>query len=71
MIEDAHALPAHTRLDSQVCVVGAGPAGIALALALGEQLASRNHKGLAIVLDQGLVNLGEVSHSSGLHNKAR
>ena len=37
MIEDAHALPAHTRLDSQVCVVGAGPAGIALALALGEQ----------------------------------
>lgn len=37
MIEDAHTLPAHTRLDSEVCVVGAGPAGIALALALGEQ----------------------------------
>lgn len=37
MIQDAHTLPAHTRLDSEVCVVGAGPAGIALALALGEQ----------------------------------
>ena len=37
MIEDADTLSAHTRLDSDVCVVGAGPAGIALALALGEQ----------------------------------
>ncbi len=37
MIEDAQALPAHSVLRSEVCVIGAGPAGIALALALGEQ----------------------------------
>ncbi|MEY4712849.1 MAG: hypothetical protein RIS88_2299 [Pseudomonadota bacterium] len=36
MIEDANAVPRHTVLRADVCVVGAGPAGIALALALGE-----------------------------------
>ncbi len=37
MIEDANAVPRHTVLRADVCVVGAGPAGIALTLALGER----------------------------------
>lgn len=36
MIDDANTVPRHTMLKADVCVVGAGPAGIALALALGE-----------------------------------
>lgn len=36
MIEDANTVPRHTVLRADVCVVGAGPAGIALALALGD-----------------------------------
>ncbi|MFY8102912.1 MAG: FAD-dependent oxidoreductase, partial [Ramlibacter sp.] len=34
MIDDADAVPRHTVLHADVCVVGAGPAGITLALAL-------------------------------------
>ncbi len=37
MIEDAHTLRGDAELRADVCVVGGGPAGIALALALGER----------------------------------
>ncbi len=37
MIDDANSVPRHTVLQADVCVVGAGPAGIALALTLGER----------------------------------
>ncbi|MEY4653463.1 MAG: hypothetical protein RI884_2044 [Pseudomonadota bacterium] len=37
MIEDADRVARYTVLQADVCVVGAGPAGIALALSLGEQ----------------------------------
>jgi hypothetical protein len=42
-----------------------GPAG------LGQQLASSNLEELALVLDQGLVDVDEFRHGKGLHDKAR
>ena len=34
MLEDARRIPAGTRIETDFCVVGAGPAGLALALEL-------------------------------------
>jgi choline dehydrogenase-like flavoprotein len=37
MIRDANSIPNGSRLEADVCVVGGGPAGIALALTLSDQ----------------------------------
>ncbi|MCZ8283962.1 MAG: FAD-dependent oxidoreductase, partial [Bacteroidia bacterium] len=37
MIRDANSIPNGSRLEADVCVVGGGPAGIALALSLADE----------------------------------
>ena len=69
MIEKADHVPRHTVLRADVCVVGAGPAGIALALALGEhgirvlllEAGRETHDAAAQTLYQG--DLANAMHS--------